>query len=102
MGRAFVFPGQGSQAVGMGVDLAGAFATARDVFQEIDEALKQNLSKLMREGPESDLVLTESAAVGHYQRLYQHLYDAALSPADSLDVLASVAEELRKTGGPDQ
>jgi [acyl-carrier-protein] S-malonyltransferase len=61
MSRAFVFPGQGSQAVGMGVDLAGAFATARDVFQEIDEALKQNLSKLMREGPESDLVLTENA-----------------------------------------
>lgn len=61
MRRAFVFPGQGSQAVGMGADLAGAFATARDVFQEIDEALKQNLSKLMREGPESDLVLTENA-----------------------------------------
>jgi [acyl-carrier-protein] S-malonyltransferase len=61
MSRAFVFPGQGSQAVGMGVDLAGAFATARDVFQEVDEALKQNLSKLMREGPESDLVLTENA-----------------------------------------
>ena len=61
MGRAFVFPGQGSQAVGMGVDLAAAFATARDVFHEIDEALKQNLSKLMREGPESDLVLTENA-----------------------------------------
>lgn len=61
MSRAFVFPGQGSQAVGMGADLAGAFATAREVFQEIDEALKQNLSKLMREGPESDLVLTENA-----------------------------------------
>jgi [acyl-carrier-protein] S-malonyltransferase len=61
MSRAFVFPGQGSQAVGMGTDLAGAFATARDVFGEIDEALKQNLSKLMREGPESDLVLTENA-----------------------------------------
>lgn len=45
----------------MGADLAGAFATARDVFGEIDEALKQNLSKLMREGPESDLVLTENA-----------------------------------------
>jgi [acyl-carrier-protein] S-malonyltransferase len=59
--RAFVFPGQGSQAVGMGSDLAQAFATARDVFQEVDEALKQNLSKLMREGPESDLVLTENA-----------------------------------------
>jgi [acyl-carrier-protein] S-malonyltransferase len=61
MSRAFVFPGQGSQAVGMGGDLAGAFGTARDVFQEVDEALKQNLSKLMREGPESDLVLTENA-----------------------------------------
>ncbi len=61
MSRAFVFPGQGSQAVGMGADLAGAFATARDVFGEVDEALKQNLSKLMREGPESELVLTENA-----------------------------------------
>lgn len=61
MSRAFVFPGQGSQAVGMGGDLADAFGTARDVFGEIDEALKQNLSKLMREGPESDLVLTENA-----------------------------------------
>jgi [acyl-carrier-protein] S-malonyltransferase len=45
----------------MGVDLAAAFATARDVFQEVDEALKQNLFKLMREGPEADLVLTENA-----------------------------------------
>jgi [acyl-carrier-protein] S-malonyltransferase len=61
MSRAFVFPGQGSQAVGMGADLAGAFATAREVFGEVDEALKQNLSKLMREGPESDLTLTENA-----------------------------------------
>src|SRR5260221_7863815 len=61
MSRAFVFPGQGSQAVGMGGDLAGAFSTARDVFHGVDEALKQNLSKLMREGPESDLVLTENA-----------------------------------------
>src|SRR5216684_3518772 len=61
MSRAFVFPGQGSQAVGMGSDLAKAFATARDVFQEVDEALKQNLSRLMWEGPESDLVLTENA-----------------------------------------
>ncbi len=61
MSRAFVFPGQGSQAVGMGTDLALAFGSARDVFQEVDEALKQNLSKLMREGPESELVLTENA-----------------------------------------
>jgi [acyl-carrier-protein] S-malonyltransferase len=61
MSRAFVFPGQGSQAVGMGADLAAAFTTARDVFHEVDEALKQNLSKLMREGPETELVLTENA-----------------------------------------
>ena len=61
MSRAFVFPGQGSQAVGMGADLAAAFATAREVFGEVDEALSQNLSKLMREGPEADLVLTENA-----------------------------------------
>jgi len=61
MSRAFVFPGQGSQAVGMGKDLAAAFPVARHFFQEIDEALKQNLSRLMFEGPESDLTLTENA-----------------------------------------
>jgi len=61
MTRALVFPGQGSQTVGMGRDLAGAFTTARDVFAEIDEALHQNLSRLMFEGPESDLTLTENA-----------------------------------------
>jgi [acyl-carrier-protein] S-malonyltransferase len=59
--RAFTFPGQGSQAVGMGRDLAGAFATARLVFEEIDDALGQRLSKLMFEGPESDLTLTANA-----------------------------------------
>ena len=61
MSRAFVFPGQGSQAVGMGKDLAAAFPAAREVFQEVDEALKQNLSALMFEGPEADLTLTENA-----------------------------------------
>jgi [acyl-carrier-protein] S-malonyltransferase len=61
MTRAFVFPGQGSQAVGMGQDLAGAFPVARQVFEEVDEALKQKLSHLMKEGPESDLTLTENA-----------------------------------------
>jgi len=61
MTRAFVFPGQGSQAVGMGQDLAAAFPAARQVFEEIDEALKQKLSKLMKDGPESDLTLTENA-----------------------------------------
>ena len=61
MTRAFVFPGQGSQAVGMGRDVAEAFACAREVFEEIDEALGQNLSRLMFEGPDEDLVLTENA-----------------------------------------
>ncbi len=61
MARAFVFPGQGSQAVGMGRELAEAFAPARQVFEEIDEALKQRLSRLIFEGPEADLRLTENA-----------------------------------------
>ncbi|QQS13076.1 MAG: ACP S-malonyltransferase [Rhodospirillales bacterium] len=61
MSRAFVFPGQGSQAVGMGKDLAEAFTAAREVFQEVDDALEQKLFKLMLEGPESDLTLTENA-----------------------------------------
>src|ERR1700712_4531234 len=61
MTRAFLFPGQGSQKVGMGKDLADAFASAREVFQEVDDALSQKLSKIMWEGPESDLLLTENA-----------------------------------------
>ncbi len=61
MGMAFLFPGQGSQAVGMGAALADAFPSSRQVFEEIDEALKQKLSKLMRDGPEADLTLTENA-----------------------------------------
>jgi [acyl-carrier-protein] S-malonyltransferase len=59
--RAFVFPGQGSQAVGMGRALADAFPVAREVFEEVDEALKQNLSALMFEGPLETLTLTENA-----------------------------------------
>ena len=59
--RAFVFPGQGSQKVGMGVDLAGASAAARAVFEEVDDALGQKLFVLMREGPEDQLTLTENA-----------------------------------------
>lgn len=58
---AFVFPGQGSQAVGMGKDLAEAFPAAREVFDEVDEALGQSLSKIIFEGPEDDLLLTENA-----------------------------------------
>ncbi|MFM5922705.1 MAG: ACP S-malonyltransferase [Novosphingobium sp.] len=59
--RAFVFPGQGSQKVGMGVDLAAASPAAREVFQEVDDALGQKLSAIMAEGPEETLTLTENA-----------------------------------------
>jgi [acyl-carrier-protein] S-malonyltransferase len=59
--RAFLFPGQGSQAVGMGKALAEASAVARETFQEVDDALGQHLFRLMTEGPESDLTLTENA-----------------------------------------
>jgi [acyl-carrier-protein] S-malonyltransferase len=61
MMRAFLFPGQGSQAVGMGAALAEASRAARDTFDEVDEALGQNLSRLMRDGPENELKLTENA-----------------------------------------
>jgi len=59
--RAFIFPGQGSQSVGMGAALAGASRAAKDVFDEVDEALGQNLFRLMREGPDEELKLTENA-----------------------------------------
>ena len=58
---AFVFPGQGSQSVGMGRDLAAAFSAAREVFDEVDDALKQRLSKILFEGPAEELTLTENA-----------------------------------------
>ena len=59
--RAFIFPGQGSQAVGMGAALADASRAAKDVFDEVDEALGQNLFRLMRDGPDDELKLTENA-----------------------------------------
>jgi [acyl-carrier-protein] S-malonyltransferase len=83
MTRALVFPGQGSQSVGMGRELAAAFATAREAFEEIDEALRQNLSRLMFEGPEDELTLTENA-----------------QPA-LMAVSAAAARVLEKDGGLD-
>jgi [acyl-carrier-protein] S-malonyltransferase len=59
--RAFIFPGQGSQAVGMGAALAEASAVAREVFEEVDEAIGQHLFRLMKEGPAEELTLTENA-----------------------------------------
>ena len=61
MSIAFIFPGQGSQAVGMGAELAKAYPSARAVFDEVDAALSQNLSRLMWNGPEAELTLTENA-----------------------------------------
>ena len=59
--RALVFPGQGAQTVGMGRDLAAAFSEARQVFDEVDEAFNENLSRLIAEGPEQELTLTRNA-----------------------------------------
>lgn len=61
MGMALIFPGQGSQHVGMGVDLANSFKSAREVFDEVDDALDQKFFKLISEGPEDELRLTENA-----------------------------------------
>src|SRR6188472_3627499 len=86
--RAFIFPGQGSQAVGMGAALAEASRAARDTFDEVDEALGQNLFRLMREGPEEELKLTENAQpaiMAHSIAVF-----AALTKEGSID-LAKVA-----------
>ena len=61
MMRAFLFPGQGSQSVGMGAALSEASRAARDIFEQVDEALGQNLARLMRDGPDDELRLTENA-----------------------------------------
>jgi [acyl-carrier-protein] S-malonyltransferase len=90
--RAFVFPGQGSQKVGMGVELAEASAAARAVFQEVDDALGQKLSAIMREGPEEALTLTENAQpaiMAHAIAVLRVLeQEGGISLADKADFVA--------------
>ena len=83
--RVFVFPGQGSQAVGMGRDLAEASSVARLVFEEVDDALSQSLSRLMFDGPGEDLTLTENAQpalMAVSLAVLRTLEDAGLTLAD--------------------
>jgi [acyl-carrier-protein] S-malonyltransferase len=86
--RAFIFPGQGSQAVGMGAALAEASRTARDVFDEVDEALGQNLFRLMREGPDDELKLTENAQPAIMAHSIAVLRTMGVSLADAASFVA--------------
>ncbi len=115
--RAFIFPGQGSQAVGMGAALAEASRAAHDVFAEVDEALGQNLFRLMRDGPDEELKLTANAqpaimahSIAVFRTIGVHLADvasfvaghslgeySALCAAGSFD-LATTAKLLKLRG----
>ena len=86
--RAFIFPGQGSQSVGMGAALAGASRAARDVFQEVDEALNQNLSRLMAEGPQDELMLTENAQPAIMANALATLRASGIDLAEKADFVA--------------
>ena len=86
--RAFIFPGQGSQSVGMGKALAEASSLARQLFQEVDEALKQNLSRLMAEGPIEELTLTENAQPAIMANALATLRTAGLDVRGKADFVA--------------
>jgi [acyl-carrier-protein] S-malonyltransferase len=86
--RAFIFPGQGSQSVGMGKALAESSKVARELFQEVDEALKQNLSRLMAEGPIEDLTLTENAQPAIMANALATLRSAGIDVAAKADFVA--------------
>jgi [acyl-carrier-protein] S-malonyltransferase len=86
--RAFIFPGQGSQSVGMGAALAGASRAARAVFEEVDEALQQNLSRLMAEGPPEELMLTENAQPAIMANAVATLRASCIDLADKADFVA--------------
>lgn len=86
--RAFLFPGQGSQSVGMGAALSEASAAARDTFAEVDEALGQHLFRLMREGPEAELTLTENAQPAIMAHAIAVLRTLGIDPADKAQFVA--------------
>jgi [acyl-carrier-protein] S-malonyltransferase len=86
--RAFIFPGQGSQAVGMGRILAEASAAARAVFEEVDDALGQNLARLMAEGPADELTLTENAQPAIMANAIATLRASGLELGDKADFVA--------------
>ncbi|HEY0113414.1 MAG TPA: ACP S-malonyltransferase [Allosphingosinicella sp.] len=86
--RAFIFPGQGSQSVGMGKALAGSSSIARELFQEVDEALKQNLSRLMAEGPSDELTLTENAQPAIMANALATLRTVGIDPAGDASFVA--------------
>ena len=104
MSFAFVFPGQGSQAVGMGKALAAACAAARDVFAEVDAALAQDLSKLMWEGPEAELTLTENAQPAvYYAEDMELLRTMGLKLVEGRDFTEQdITEHDPNTAGPDE
>ena len=86
--RAFIFPGQGSQSVGMGKALAEASRQARAVFEEVDEALGQKLSRLMAEGPAEELTLTENAQPAIMANALATLRASGIDLADKADFVA--------------
>ncbi len=86
--RAFIFPGQGSQVVGLGEVLAGASRAARHLFEEVDEALGQKLSRLMAEGPLEELTLTENAQPAIMANAIATLRALGADPADKAGYVA--------------
>ena len=98
--RAFIFPGQGSQVVGMGKALAEASAVARALFEEVDEALGQNLARLMAEGPIEELTLTENAQPAIMANAVATLRVSGIS-IDKADFVGRLAlEREQRNGGP--